>query len=68
MVSNMKIDDIDDTIDVHKLLTEYHDAIAAAVLLIQNMNMNIKDKNSSEFEMRLLQVHDLLNFTITWHK
>jgi hypothetical protein len=54
----MVLTDTDNVILANDLLKCYH-TINEAIRLIQNMD-SIKDKNTMEFEMALLQVHDLL--------
>ena len=58
MVSIMVLTDTDNVILANDLLKCYY-TINESVRLIQNMD-NIKDKNTIEFEMALLEVHDLL--------
>jgi hypothetical protein len=58
MVSIMVLTDTDNVILANDLLKCYY-TINEAVRLIQNMD-SIKDKNTIEFEMALLEVHDLL--------
>jgi len=54
----MVLTDTDNVILANDLLKCYY-TINESVRLIQNMD-NIKDKNTIEFEMALLEVHDLL--------
>ena len=54
----MVLTDTDNVILANDLLKCYY-TINEAVRLIQNMD-SIKDKNTMEFEMALLEVHDLL--------